>query len=41
MIKFTALLPRHPSMTHEEFVRYHRGVHAPEATLSLKLVGIF
>ena len=29
MIKFTALLPRHPSMTHEEFVRYHKEVHAP------------
>ena len=29
MIKFTALLPRHPSMTHEEFVRYHKDVHAP------------
>jgi uncharacterized protein (TIGR02118 family) len=29
MIKLTALLPRRPSMTHEEFVAYHRQVHAP------------
>jgi uncharacterized protein (TIGR02118 family) len=29
MIKLTALLPRHPSMTHDEFVAYHKEVHAP------------
>lgn len=29
MIKLTALLPRHPSMTHDEFVAYHKDVHAP------------
>jgi hypothetical protein len=29
MIKLTALLPRHPSMTHDEFVAYHTDVHAP------------
>jgi hypothetical protein len=29
MIKLTALLPRHPSMTHDEFVAYHKDGHAP------------
>lgn len=29
MIKFTILLRRKPSMTHEEFVAYHRERHAP------------
>ncbi len=29
MIKFTILLRRKPSMTHDEFVAYHRERHAP------------
>lgn len=29
MIKLTAMLPRRPSMTREEFIDYHRNVHAP------------
>lgn len=29
MIKFTILLRRNPSMTHDEFVTYHREQHAP------------
>ncbi len=29
MIKFTILLRRHPSMTHEAFVDHHRKRHAP------------
>ncbi len=29
MIKFTILLRRHPSMTHDDFVAYHRDRHAP------------
>jgi len=29
VIKLTALLPRHPSMSHAEFVAYHKEVHAP------------
>lgn len=29
MIKLTALLPRQPSMIREEFIDYHRRVHAP------------
>ncbi len=29
MIKFTILLRRNPSMTHDEFVAYHRERHAP------------
>ncbi len=29
MIKFTILLRRHPTMTHDEFVAYHRQNHAP------------
>ena len=29
MIKLTILLPRNPSMTHEEFAAYHRERHAP------------
>ena len=29
MIKFTILLRRKPSMTHDEFVTYHRERHAP------------
>ena len=29
MIKFTILLRREPSMTHDEFVAYHRERHAP------------
>lgn len=29
MIKFTILLRRKPSMTHDEFVSYHRERHAP------------
>lgn len=28
MIKFTILLRRRPGLTHDEFVRYHRDVHA-------------
>ena len=29
MVKFTILLRRKPSMTHDEFVAYHRERHAP------------
>lgn len=29
MIKFTILLRRNPSMTHDEFTHYHREQHAP------------
>ena len=29
MIKFTIVLRRHPSLTHEAFVAYHRDRHAP------------
>lgn len=29
MIKFTILLLRRSGMTHEEFVSYHKNVHAP------------
>ncbi len=29
MIKFTILLRRHPSLSHEAFVAYHRKQHAP------------
>ena len=29
MIKFSILLRRHPSMTHDAFVAYHRQMHAP------------
>ncbi len=29
MIKFTILLRRNPSMSHDEFVDYHREKHAP------------
>ena len=29
MIKFTILLRRHPSMSHEAFVAHHRNEHAP------------
>lgn len=29
MIKFTAVMRRLPSMTHEEFVTHHRTVHGP------------
>ncbi len=29
MIKFTILLRRHPSMSHEAFVDHHRNDHAP------------
>lgn len=29
MIKFTILMHRKPSMTHDEFVLYHREQHAP------------
>ena len=29
MIKFTILLRRKPSMTHDEFVPHHREKHAP------------
>lgn len=29
MTKFTILLKRHPSMTHAQFVDYHKRVHAP------------
>jgi uncharacterized protein (TIGR02118 family) len=29
MIKFTIVLRRHPKMTHQEFVEYHRNHHAP------------
>ncbi len=29
MIKFTILMRRIPSMTHDEFVAYHRDQHAP------------
>lgn len=29
MIKFTILLKRKPSLTHREFVEYHRHEHAP------------
>jgi len=29
VIKFTILLRRHPDMTHDEFVTYHREQHAP------------
>ena len=29
MIKFTILLRRNPSMTHDEFAYYHRERHAP------------
>ena len=28
MIKFTAMLRRHPDLTHEEFVEHHRTAHA-------------
>ncbi len=29
MVKFTILLRRHPSMSHDAFVDYHRHTHAP------------
>ena len=29
MLKFTILLRRKPSLTHDEFVAYHRERHAP------------
>ncbi len=29
MVKFTILLKRKPTLTHDEFVAYHRAMHAP------------